>query len=164
MQGKLKPGVRFVPESEQERAAVTLLRKLNIMSTNIFGSAGSHKDMREELRALLRHSGMPSLFVTLNPADAMNPIVGVFSGRDINLDERLGTGEGVSAEAQARSRAAALDPGACAEGFHFMVEKFVDIFLAYDDPHRGIFGKCLHHYGVVEAQGRGALHMLICIL
>ncbi|ODN98343.1 hypothetical protein L198_03587 [Cryptococcus wingfieldii CBS 7118] len=160
---KLKPGVRFNPETEAEKGATALLRKVTLMSSSMFGSVGSHRNMREELRALLRDSGMPSLFVTLNPADSKNFVVSVMAGRDVDLDERLGLGDEVKEEVSQRFSAASTYHGACAEGFHFMVEKFIDVFLAYGSPEGGIFGKCLNHYGVVEAQGRGALHIHMLI-
>ncbi|TYJ51090.1 hypothetical protein B9479_008359, partial [Cryptococcus floricola] len=124
---KLKPGVRFNPETEAEKGATALLRKVTLMSSYMFGSVGSHRNMREELRALLRHSGMPSLFVTLNPADSMNFVGSVMAGRDVDLDERLGLGDEVKEEVSQRFSA--------------------DVFLAYGSPEGGIFGKCLNHYG-----------------
>ncbi|ODO06016.1 hypothetical protein L198_01242 [Cryptococcus wingfieldii CBS 7118] len=139
------------------------MRKVTLMSSSMFGSVGSHRNRRKELRALLRHSGMPSLFVTLNPADSKNFVVSVMAGRDVDLDERLGLSDEVKEEVSQRFSAASADHGACAEGFHFMVEKFINVFLPYGSPEGGIFGKCLNHYGVVEAQGRGALHIHMLI-
>ncbi|ODO08832.1 hypothetical protein L198_00565 [Cryptococcus wingfieldii CBS 7118] len=104
------------------------------MSSSMFGSVGSHRNRRKELRALLRHSGMPSLFVTLNPADSKNFVVSVMAGRDVDLDERLGLSDELKEEVSQRFSAASADHGACAEGFHFMVEKFINVFLPYGSP------------------------------
>jgi Helitron helicase-like domain at N-terminus len=46
----------------------------------IKGSAGYKQCRRNKIRALIKMHGTPALFITLNPSDLTNPLVGVLSG------------------------------------------------------------------------------------
>jgi hypothetical protein len=42
-----------------------------------------------EVHALLMQLGLPSFYVTINPADVFNPLVKFLAGTDINIDNIL---------------------------------------------------------------------------
>jgi hypothetical protein len=112
---------RYVPASEAEEAVVSLMRYLDLVSHHIEGSNAEVTTMREEMRALTRDSGTPSLFFTLNPADTYNPLCSFLAGKDIDLnalfdkpDSRFTTFD--------RARTLADNPTAGAEFFKLMVD------------------------------------------
>ncbi|KAJ3120408.1 hypothetical protein HK098_004637 [Nowakowskiella sp. JEL0407] len=56
------------------------------------------------------------------------------------------------------------NPIAGARFFNFMIKKFFDVILRVNDAnHSGVIGKLSAYYGVVEAQGRGSLHIHMLI-
>jgi hypothetical protein len=119
--------------------------------------------MREELRALARDSGTPSVFFTLNPADTYNPLSSYLAGRDIDLEALFSRPDSRFTTLD-RARSLAANPVAGAEFFQLMVDQFTDVFLGFErDCKRGVFGRVKHYYGVVEAQNRGSLHLHILI-
>lgn len=75
------------PESDRERAAHSLVKFANIVSDHVPGSMGEIQKMQEEMFFIVHSHCLPHLFLTLNPADATNPIAQVLTGRDIDLDK-----------------------------------------------------------------------------
>ena len=119
--------------------------------------------MREELRALARDSGTPSVFFTLNPADTYNPLASYLAGQDIDLDALFSRPDSRFTTLD-RARSLAANPVAGAEFFHLMVDQFTNVFLGFErECKRGVFGRVKHYYGVIEAQNRGSLHLHILI-
>ncbi|KZP32476.1 hypothetical protein FIBSPDRAFT_907211 [Athelia psychrophila] len=103
------------------------------------------KDMcrRNEIRSLLKVMGTPALFITLNPSDLTNPLVGVLGGLTVQQWITIFVAE---------------HPASAARFFHLFMRGFIDIVLGYKREGGGLFGKCTAYYGMVEAQGRGTLH------
>jgi hypothetical protein len=67
-------------------------------------------------------------------------------------------------EASERAQFIALNPVAGAEFFHFSIQLLINILLGTGRLNgAGVFGKVRVYYGVVEAQGRGSLHIHILI-
>jgi len=99
--------------------------------------------------------GTPTLFVTINPSDVDHPLVKLFAGHDIHIDN-ISWGEELS-EWQ-RKLFAAKHPASCALFFHYIMTKFVRIILRHGREGRGLYGRCTGYYGTVEAQGKGTLH------
>ncbi|THU77748.1 hypothetical protein K435DRAFT_701724, partial [Dendrothele bispora CBS 962.96] len=61
--------------TDAERQVLRLLKEVNVITTHVPGSASSRKAMRNEIRALQIDQGLPSFFITINPADVYNPVV-----------------------------------------------------------------------------------------
>ncbi|KAF8067829.1 hypothetical protein FPV67DRAFT_1416073, partial [Lyophyllum atratum] len=61
--------------SEQEHRVLKLMKEVNIITSHVAGSSASRMIMRNEIRALTTSLGMPSFYITINPADIYNPIV-----------------------------------------------------------------------------------------
>ena len=61
--------------TNDERQVLDLLKEVKLISANIPGSAASHLTMRNEIRANIISLGVPSFYVTVNPADVYNPMV-----------------------------------------------------------------------------------------
>lgn len=72
----------YSASTAEERNLYKLMSQVNIVSGNVPGTASSKLYMRNELRGLMMHTGLPTFFITLNFADKFNPLVRVLSGRD----------------------------------------------------------------------------------
>ncbi|KAF8073349.1 hypothetical protein FPV67DRAFT_1410927, partial [Lyophyllum atratum] len=61
--------------SEQERQVIALMKEVTMITSHVSGSDASRAIMRNEIRALTTTLGMPSFYVTINPADVYNPLL-----------------------------------------------------------------------------------------
>ncbi|KAJ7858577.1 hypothetical protein B0H13DRAFT_1640393 [Mycena leptocephala] len=59
--------------SPEERHVLRLMKEVNLISAHVPGSAQSKLVMRNEIRALMVEKGLPSFYLTINPADVYNP-------------------------------------------------------------------------------------------
>ena len=145
----------YKPEDPKERRLMGLLARVNAISHDLPGSNGYKIVLRNQVRALMNELGTPTLFITLNPSDRDHPLVRLYAGHEIDVNDEV-RGEDLSS--WERRVLAAKNPSACAKFFHKMITMFVEIILRYGRPGRGLFGVCKGYYGTVEAQGRGSLH------
>ncbi|PPQ71220.1 hypothetical protein CVT26_010999 [Gymnopilus dilepis] len=152
---KCEKDPRYIPREEKEKKAFATLSSLRLIARHLPGSDGYKTMLRNEIRSLILYRRTPTLFVTLNPSDVDHPLVRIFAGEDISLDDMM-RGEDMS-EWQ-RKLFAARNPSACARFFDFMITRFINIILRYGRDSPGLYGKCVAYYGVVEAQGKGTLH------
>ncbi|KAJ7157829.1 hypothetical protein C8R46DRAFT_892128, partial [Mycena filopes] len=61
--------------SPEEKAVLDLMREVNLINAHVHGSPQSKLVMRNEIRGLMMEKGLPSFYVTINPADIYNPLV-----------------------------------------------------------------------------------------
>jgi len=151
-----KDDPRFKPETEEQKKAFGLLQSLRLVAKHVPGSDGYKIMMRNQIRGMINHRATPTLFITLSPSDVDNPIVRLFTGEDIIIED-ICRGEDMSS--WKRKLLAAHNPGACALFFDLIITKFIEIVLRYkssDGP--GLFGTCDAYFATVEAQGKGTLH------
>jgi hypothetical protein len=73
-------------KDEDEKKVLKLMKEVNVVSSHVPGSSASKILMRNEMRGLMMHLGLPSFFITINPADIYNPIVKFLAGNDIDID------------------------------------------------------------------------------
>ncbi|KAF8830527.1 hypothetical protein HHX47_DHR2001129 [Lentinula edodes] len=156
---KLKKNPFAHAETEGEKAATQLMKYVSYIGDHIPGSMSEVQDLREEMFSLVHTNGIPHIFLTLNPSDTNNPIAQVLAGRDIDLD-RFFHDLKPGSENIERTTSVAQNPVAGAQFFHITVQNLLDILLGLKRANRkGIFGEVSVYYGVVEAQGRGSLHI-----
>ena len=74
LQSKLFKNPNAVPENDAQTAVSELLKYVNYISDHVSGSTAEINAMCEEIRAIIGSWGLPHLFVTINPADAHNPV------------------------------------------------------------------------------------------
>ncbi len=146
--------------SAEERRVLRLMKEVNVVNTHVPGSAAARVSMRNEIRALIMEKGLPSFYITINPADVYNPLVKFLSGHDIDIDSLLP--EEVP-DYMEQSILVARNPAIAAKFFNIYMNAFIKSILAYDpsNPMKsegGILGPVSAYYGCVEAQGRGTLH------
>jgi hypothetical protein len=70
---KSSDGKYPVAQNDEERNVLELMRDVNTINSHIPGSAAARVNMRNEIRALTMKVGLPSFFITVNPADTRNP-------------------------------------------------------------------------------------------
>ncbi|KIN98994.1 hypothetical protein M404DRAFT_156273, partial [Pisolithus tinctorius Marx 270] len=101
--------------------------------------------------------GGPSLWLTINPVDIHDPIVQVFAGEEIDMDNfnsSLGPDSNHCAEN------IASNPYAAALFFNFIIHQVLDTLFGIQKrgsrttSHMGVLGRLSAYFGVVEAQGR----------
>ncbi|EIW62581.1 uncharacterized protein TRAVEDRAFT_113169, partial [Trametes versicolor FP-101664 SS1] len=76
-------------ENAEERKVVQLMKEVQLVNRNVPGSSASRVAMRNEIRALMATHGMPSFYLTINPADIYSPVVKLLAGADIDIDRLL---------------------------------------------------------------------------
>lgn len=130
---------------------------------------------RNEIEAINRTYGMPTFFITVNPADLKCPIAKILCGIEVDEEtKRVLTGDGVFRTTKDETlfrkftgHMSASNPVACAEYFHRIMKVITEILFGYRDSqfHPTVFGKLNAYYGVVEQQQRKTLHchMLIWV-
>ena len=144
--------------TEGERITLQLMKEVNNINTRVAGTSASHIAMRNEIRGLMIAHGMPSLFLTINPADVYNPLVQLLAGESIDIDALLP--EEIP-NYWDQSILIAHNPVLAAEFFNTIMTTFIKCLLAYVGEGNwqiGTFSVTKAYYGCVEAQGRGTLH------
>ncbi len=108
---------------------------------------------------MILDKGLPTFYITINPADVYNPLVKFLAGSDIDIDHLLP--EQVPDYMQ-QSVLIAKNPFVAARFFNIYLKAFLKEVLGYDvsNPTKssGVLGPVTAYYGCVEAQGRGSLH------
>ncbi|CAF4095943.1 unnamed protein product [Rotaria magnacalcarata] len=112
-----------------------LMKRIRMVGGNVMGSAYSRASLRNQIHALIFNQGLPSIFMTINPADIHSRVALYFAGVDLDLDTILP--EKIPSTYE-RAQIIASHP--C------MVEK-------------GVLGPIKVYFGTVENQGRGSLHL-----
>ena len=149
----------FANCSPEEWRVVRLLKEVNVINTHVAGSTAARVAMRNEIRALIMEKGLPSFYITINPADVYNPLVKFLAGHDIDIDNLLP--EEVP-DYMEQSILIARNPFVGAKFFNIYIKAFIKTILGYDPSktvsEEGVLGIVNAYYGCVEAQGRGSLH------
>ncbi|KAF5341970.1 hypothetical protein D9611_001217 [Ephemerocybe angulata] len=143
----------------EERQALDLMKEVKLVTSNVPASSSSKLVMRNEIKALIIDKGLPSFYLTINPADVYNPLVRLLAGADIDVDNLL---DHQMSNYWDQSSLIAKNPAVAAKFFNIIIKAFIQAILGYDpkgkDIGGGILGVISAYYGCVEAQGRGTLH------
>ncbi|KAJ7652653.1 hypothetical protein DFH06DRAFT_1270251 [Mycena polygramma] len=91
------------PSTKQEKRAMRVLKKLKLIAKDLKGSSGYKQCRRNEIRALIRQMSTPALFVTLNPADIVDPLLGAMGDLDFDTWSSMFFGDGPVSEWFVRS-------------------------------------------------------------
>ena len=147
----LKLNSTNTPLAESNRGLNKLLQHIKTIGGRVMGSAYSRTALRTRLHGLIYNQGLPSIFLTTNPADIHSPIVLYFAGVNIDLDHlhmqhMLDTYK--------RAEIVASHPVASAKFFHLLITAIVNTLLV-----GGVLGPIKAYFGTVESQGRGSLHL-----
>ncbi|KAH6887372.1 hypothetical protein BKA70DRAFT_1122222, partial [Coprinopsis sp. MPI-PUGE-AT-0042] len=72
---KIAQGTSLKPSEADERAVSQLMKEINMITRTIPGSSASKTQNRNEMKSMMITHGLPSWFLTINPADIYNPII-----------------------------------------------------------------------------------------
>ena len=160
--------LQIVQEAEEKNIPISdpliqlLWKHVYATGAHVLGSDYSHYQLRSQIWSTSIMLNPPSLWITINPCDLHDPIVQVFAGENINL-ENLWEKPGPSKERRAENMA--LDPYAAAKFFHFLIWTILTTLFGAEattqciHSHMGIIGEMIGYFGLVESQGRGTLHL-----
>ena len=156
---KVERGEKVAAETDEDKKVLRLMKEVNLVTSKVPGSSASRVAMRNEIRALTMTHGMPSFYLTINPADCHNPIVKFLAGEEIDLENML---EDQIPKYWEQAVLLSTNPTIGAKFFNQYLKAFVRTVLGYREDgtgdHDGVLGTVKAHYGCVEAQGRGSLH------
>lgn len=133
----------------------TLMKHIKVVGGHVMGSAHMRSTLRTKIHSLCFSIGLPSLFVTINPADIHSPVALYFAGVDLDLDKVLPETMGTSYE---RAKTIASHPVATAKYFHCLIKSILKCLVL-----GGVLGPAKAYFGTVENQGRGSLHLHLLI-
>ena len=130
-----------------------LQRNIVTIGMQVPGSFSQKLKMRSEIRGLIARYGMPAFWMTINPSDLKNPLVLRLAGVEY-------PGEAFpTANAAIRSTIVTSNPVAVALFFNHVCKALFNGLLGTNTGRIGILGEVTNHYGVVETNGRGMLHL-----
>ncbi|CAM4811757.1 unnamed protein product [Rotaria magnacalcarata] len=133
----------------------TLMKHIKVVGGHVMGSAYSRSALRTKIHSLCFNLGLPSLFVTINPADIHSPVALYFAGVDLDLDRVLPEVLRTSYEC---SQIIATHPVATAKFFNCLIKSILKCLVL-----GGVLGPTKAYFGTVESQGRGSLHLHLLI-
>ncbi|CAF3731674.1 unnamed protein product, partial [Rotaria sordida] len=141
--------------SESNSALNKLLHHIKTIGGRVMGSAYSRTALRTRIHALIYNQGLPSIFLTINPADIHSPVALYFAGVKLDLDNiqisQLMT-------TYKRAEIIASHPVATAKFFHLLISNILNTMIS-----GGVLGPIKAYFGTVESQGRGSLHLHLLI-
>lgn len=132
-----------------------LVKQIKTVAGNIPGSAQSRSLLRNNIHAMIYCKGLPSIFITINPADTKSPIALYFAGVHLNLESII---KETFPDAYERSQIIVSNPVAVAKYFNYLIEAILSTLIM-----GGILGPTDSYFGTVESQGRGSLHLHMLI-
>ena len=130
-----------------------LMKQIRTVGGNVMGSAYSRTALRTQIHALIFNQGLPSIFMTINPADIHSRIALYFAGIDLDLDKILPEAIPCTYE---RAQIIAAHPVATARFFNVLISSILKCMVE-----NGVLGPIKAYFGTVENQGRGSLHLHI---
>jgi hypothetical protein len=130
-----------------------LMRQIKTLGGNVMGSAYSRATLRTQIHALIFNQGLPSIFMTINPADIHSRIALYFAGVDLDLDTIIP--ETIPSTYE-RAQITASHPVATARFFNVLISSILKCMVE-----KGVLGPIKAYFGTVENQGRGSLHLHI---
>ncbi|QRV90295.1 ATP-dependent DNA helicase PIF1 [Ceratobasidium sp. AG-Ba] len=142
---------------------VALLRRMvHSAGGKVMGSDASRATYRSQIASTSLSLNPPSLWMTINPTDIHDPIMQVFAGENIDMDRFNAT---LGPDAQRRAENLAANPYAAARFFNYLIKTMFETLFGIRvaenrvESTLGVLGYVSGYYGVVEAQGRGSLHL-----
>ena len=97
----------------------TLLKQVKTVAGTVMGSNQSRAKCRVELHAQIFSSGLPSLFITINPCDLHHPLAMKFAGVYLDIDHLLPE---MMPSSQERAAIVASHPVGIAQFFNKLIE------------------------------------------
>lgn len=113
---------------EDEKRALRLMKEVNLVTAAVPGSASSKLNMRNELRAAMIEHGIPSFYITINPADVHSPVLRFLAGDQVEIDNWL---ESTESTYWSQSNRIAQNPFVAASFFDVYMKAFISCLLGH---------------------------------
>jgi len=133
-----------------------LLSQVKAVGGKVMGSAHSRSLLRSQIHGLIFNQGLPSIFLTINPADINSRIALYFAGVNLDLDAIIPNNLPSTYQ---RAEIIASHPVATAKFFDRLVTTVLETMIAGEK----VLGPVKAYFGTVESQGRGSLHLHMLI-
>ena len=133
-----------------------LLSQVKAVGGKVMGSAYSRSALRNQIHGLIFNQGLPSIFLTINPADINSRVALYFAGVDLDLDAIIPSNLPSTYQ---RAEIIASHPVATAKFFHQLVTTVLETMITGEK----VLGPVKAYFGTVENQGRGSLHLHMLI-
>jgi hypothetical protein len=137
----------------QDPAIFRLLRKVSAIGNVVPQSFAQKRMMRSHMTGIQVREGAAIWWLTINPSDLKNPIVLRLAGIEFGSDALP------QSTATILKTVATSNPVAVAQFFHVTCCAIFDGLLRSHSTEMGVLGQISNHYGVVESNGRGMLHL-----
>ena len=132
-----------------------LMKHIKAVGGRVMGSAHIRSSLRTKIHALCFYLGLPSLFITINPADIHSPVALYFAGVNLDLDNIIPQELYTTYH---RAHIVATHPVATAKFFNILIKNILKCLVL-----GGVIGPVNAYFGTVESQGRGSLHLHLLI-
>jgi hypothetical protein len=133
-----------------------LLSQVKAVGGKVMGSVHSRSALRNQIHGLIFNQGLPSIFLTINPADINSRVALYFAGVNLDLDAIIPSNLPSTYE---RAQIIASHPVATAKFFHRLITTVLETMIAGER----VLGPVKAYFGTVESQGRGSLHLHMLI-
>ncbi|KAF8530624.1 hypothetical protein JB92DRAFT_2656007, partial [Gautieria morchelliformis] len=61
--------------TDEEKTVLKLMREVSLVTSQVPGTAAVRTAMQNEIQGMTMDHGLPSFYITINPANVFNPIV-----------------------------------------------------------------------------------------
>ncbi len=133
-----------------------LLSQVKAVGGKVMGSAHSRSALRNQIHGLIFNQGLPSIFLTINPADINSRVALYFTGVNLDLDAIIPNNIPSTYE---RAEIIASHPVATAKFFNRLITTVIETMISGEK----VLGPVKAYFGTVESQGRGSLHLHMLI-
>jgi len=158
------------PEApESQRLQKKLLRHIGTYSSKVPWSDFERKACLPRMLSMYQFGGMPSIFYTVSPADMDQPLILKLCIRSTRETDQVLHEETFPPDLAMRTNLQKGNPAYCCIVFDLLVRAVIEELLQCQacgreekktkHSRRGIFGRSFLNFAVVEAQGRGSLHV-----
>lgn len=142
-------------DAKANKTISKLVNHIKTVGGRVMGSTYSRMTLRTKIHSLIFNQGLPSIFLTLNPADVHSPVALYFAGVKLDLDNIKPE---LLVDTYKRAEIIASHPVATAKFFHVLITSILDTMIT-----GGVLGPIKAYFGTVESQGRGSLHLHMLI-
>ncbi|KIO01094.1 hypothetical protein M404DRAFT_108816, partial [Pisolithus tinctorius Marx 270] len=150
-----------VEEARHQRITNARVRALHRHVTAANGHVEGSDNARARYHSMIWGTclvfGGPSLWLTIKPVDIHDPIVQVFAGEEIDMDN---FNSSLGPDSNHHAENVASNPYAAVLFFNFVIHHVLDTLFRIQKKanrttsHMGVLGRLTAYFGVVEAQGR----------
>ncbi|KAI4620087.1 hypothetical protein J4E80_004613 [Alternaria sp. BMP 0032] len=142
--------------AQYRKAFEDLVRAVRAITGNVIGTAQSRRNSRDEIWGMIHKYGRPAFWCTISPPEGHSRLMVKLCGGKIDLEKE--NEEIKEYTAKVRAALAANNPVASAQYFDIMVNVVTDVLIG-NGTHKGLFGYANGHYGTVETNQHGGLHL-----